>query len=152
MDLLYDLTIRLTEWRVGAEAKNRFCVLNAELTSAHRRLEDTANALAADLRRYFALRARRSPKRRPSFDASETSRSVISPFALSPVLTSISDIQPRPRRGRCPFRISRRPAMARVSRRAHHPSTTRLPRRVFRCPRYYQMGSRLASPLPCCGP
>ena len=76
VDRLHDLTVYLTERRVGGEAKNSFYVLDTELASAVQQFEDTANSRAADLRRTFALRSRRSPKRRPSIDDSETSRSV----------------------------------------------------------------------------
>jgi len=74
VDRLHDLTVYLTERRVGGEAKNSFYVLDTELASAVQQFEDTANSRAADLRRTFALRSRRSPKRRPSIDDSETSR------------------------------------------------------------------------------
>jgi len=74
VDRLYDLTVRLAERRVGGEAQVSFYVLDTELASALQQFEGTANSRAADLRKTFALRARRSPKRRPSIDNSETSR------------------------------------------------------------------------------
>ncbi|KIM79303.1 hypothetical protein PILCRDRAFT_562896 [Piloderma croceum F 1598] len=73
VDHLYALTVRLTERRMGGETTN-FYLLKTEITSAHQQVESTANSLAVDLRRTFALRARRSPKRRSSFDESDTSR------------------------------------------------------------------------------
>ena len=72
---LYDLTILFAERRVGSETKI-FYVLKAELASTLQKVESIANSHAADLRRYFALHARLSPKRRTSFDGSESSGSV----------------------------------------------------------------------------
>ena len=83
VDRLYALTVHLTERRMGGETKNNFYLLKTEVTSAHQQVENTTNSLAVDLRRTFALRARRSPKRRPSFDGSDTSR-------LVPLLSKVS--------------------------------------------------------------
>jgi hypothetical protein len=83
VDHLYALTVRLTERRMGGETKNNFYLLKTELTSAHQQVESTANSHAVDLRRTFALRERRSPKRRSSFDDSDTSR-------LVPLLSKVS--------------------------------------------------------------
>jgi len=73
VDHLYDLTILLTERQVDSEPNNNFYLLKTELASALQQVEGIIDTHAADLRRTFALRARRSPKRRSSFAESDTS-------------------------------------------------------------------------------
>jgi hypothetical protein len=58
-------------------------VLNVELVSALHEVESTMDSHAAELQRTFTLRARRSPKRRSSFDESQTSRSVALPILIA---------------------------------------------------------------------